>query len=147
MKSTSTNLLLEQQVLLAGLKQQLPELKKLLIAVQGHWQYEDSIYRFYHQSFKVYAVQALTRQIIDALAKISERPMNKWFLEITGEGFVGEFALRHNQEWLKYTRPQLEAFFHAKYMLEMAVKYGGLKQPPKMLPSGWAALLYLFNLR
>ena len=41
-----------------------------------------------------------------------------------------------------------EAFFHAHYFLEMLVKYGNeLKFPPNMLPSGWAAVLYLYNLR
>jgi hypothetical protein len=41
-----------------------------------------------------------------------------------------------------------EPFFHARYMLEMAVGYGkDLERPPAVLPSGWAALLYLFNLR
>ena len=42
----------------------------------------------------------------------------------------------------------IEAFFHARFFLEMAVKYGKeLEFPPQMLPSGWAAFLYLFNLR
>jgi hypothetical protein len=49
---------------------------------------------------------------------------------------------------LKETRPIIEAFFHARYMLEMAVSYGKeLERPPSVLPSGWAALLYLFDLR
>jgi hypothetical protein len=30
----------------------------------------------------------------------------------------------------------------------MAVKYGReLEYPPRVMPSGWAALLYLYNLR
>jgi hypothetical protein len=42
----------------------------------------------------------------------------------------------------------LEAFFHARYVLEMAVKYGDdLDEPTNLLPSGWAGLLYLYNLR
>jgi hypothetical protein len=50
--------------------------------------------------------------------------------------------------WLETTRPIVEAFFHARYFLEMAVRYGKkLKMPPAMLPSGWAAFLYLYNLR
>jgi hypothetical protein len=37
---------------------------------------------------------------------------------------------------------------HARYMLEMAVKYGiELDGTPRFLPSGWAALLYLYDLR
>ena len=40
------------------------------------------------------------------------------------------------------------SFFHALFFLEMACKYGKhFSSPPKTMPSGWAALLYLFNLR
>ncbi len=47
-----------------------------------------------------------------------------------------------------HTRPFLEAFFHAKFFLEMAVKYGRkLEEVPEMLPSDWAAFLYFYNLR
>jgi len=42
----------------------------------------------------------------------------------------------------------LEAFFHAKYFLEMAVKYGKqLEEPPQRCPSGWASLLTLYKIR
>ena len=30
-------------------------------------------------------------------------------------------------------------------MIEMAVRYADLEKPPDTLPSGWVALLYLFN--
>jgi len=43
--------------------------------------------------------------------------------------------------------PIVEAFFHARFMLEMAVRYSDLDTPPQTLRSGWAALLYLFKLR
>ena len=46
------------------------------------------------------------------------------------------------------TRVFLEAFFHARFFLEMAVKYGKeLPASPTLLPSGWAALLCLYNIR
>lgn len=48
---------------------------------------------------------------------------------------------------MEVTRPILEAFFHARYFLEMAVRYAGLEAPPQALSSGYAALLYLFGLR
>jgi hypothetical protein len=41
----------------------------------------------------------------------------------------------------------VEAFFHARFFLEMAVRYAHLEQPPNPLPSGYAALLYLYDLR
>jgi len=35
-----------------------------------------------------------------------------------------------------------------KYFPQMAVKYGGvLEAPPRLMPSGWAALLYFYGLR
>lgn len=50
--------------------------------------------------------------------------------------------------WVVSTRPLVEAFFHARFMLEMVVQYGRtLDAPPQMLPSGWAAVLYLYGLR
>jgi hypothetical protein len=39
------------------------------------------------------------------------------------------------------TRPILEAFFHAWFFLEMAVRYADLEKPPQILPSGYVALL------
>jgi hypothetical protein len=42
----------------------------------------------------------------------------------------------------------LQAFFHARYFLEMACKYGKeLESPPQFMPSGWAAVVYLYDLR
>jgi hypothetical protein len=64
------------------------------------------------------------------------------------EGTGRTFELSDNTRWLEVTRPIVEAFFHARYFLEMAVRYGGsLKQPPLVLPSGWAAFLHLYGLR
>ncbi len=51
-------------------------------------------------------------------------------------------------DWGAETAPILEASFHARYFLEMAVRYGKeLKRAPRLLPSEWAALLCLFDLR
>ena len=71
------------------------------------------------------------------------------FEEIYRVGATGEeFDREHNREWTKHTRPMLEAFFHARFFLEMAVKYGkSLESPPSLMPSGWAALLCLYGLR
>lgn len=65
------------------------------------------------------------------------------------EGGTGHvFDLSHNRNWLDHTRPMFEAFFHARYFLEMAIRYGRkLDHPPRVLPSGWAALLCLYGLR
>lgn len=110
---------------------------------------EDSIYRFYHQSFKVYHLQQLTEEIIKELRELLPGvELNQQFLEIAGKGTGKKFSHEDNKNWSVVTGPILEAFFHARYFLEMAVKYGKLlKSPPEVLPSGWAALLYLYNLR
>ncbi len=131
------------------LKSALPELEKRLEECTSHWGYEDPIYRFYHQSFKVYLLQNSTLAIVEKLRALSpERELNEWFVEIVAEGTGKTFAMADNESWLGVTRPILEAFFHARYFLEMAVKHGReLEYPPNVMPSGWAALLYLYNLR
>ena len=77
-----------------------------------------------------------------------DRKLNEWVVQIVSEGTGKKFELEHNRQWLAVTRPIVEAFFHARYFLEMAVRYGkDLDAPPLMLPSGWAAFLYLYDLR
>lgn len=137
--------------LLANIKAKLPELETLLEEISSHWVYEDSIYRFYHFSFKVYGVQAITRKIVDTLKDLAPEGKSfcKEFDEIIKAG-AGEksFELEHNKNWTHHTRSFVEAFFHAKFFLEIVVKYGKeMEEPPDMLPSGWAALLCLYCLR
>jgi len=137
--------------LLANIKARLPELKGLLQEMGSHWGYEDSIYRFYHHSFKVYGLQDNTRRIVDALKALMPEGSSfcREFEEIIKAGADGkQFESEHNRNWTMHTRPFVEAFFHAKFFLEMVVKYGKeLEEPPDMLPSGWAALLCLYELR
>src|SRR5947208_12704377 len=125
------------------------ELAALFAECSNHWGFEDPIYRFYHQSFKVYALQEQTVRIVGALQSLApDRPLNAWFRQIVGEGTGRTFRPEDNKNWTAITRPILEAFFHARFFLEMAVKYGReLEHPPRLLPSGWAAFLYLYNLR
>src|SRR5260370_42569054 len=56
----------EVQQLFANLRASLPELEKLLRDCPRHWGYEDSIYRFYHNSFQVYALQQTTSALVAA---------------------------------------------------------------------------------
>ena len=139
----------KEQTLLANLKSRKAELAALLESCSDQWGYEDLIYRFYHQSFKVFFnVQPATEKIVAALRELlPEQPLNDWFLQIIAEGTGHKFTQEMNADWLTHTRPIVEAFFHARYMLEMAVKYADLEAPPQPMPSGWAAFLYLFNLR
>lgn len=137
-----------EQVLIRSLRRDRSELETLLRACSDHWGYEDPVYRFYHQSFKVYWLQQKTQSIVDRLQALApDRPLHPWFVQIVQEGTGKEFKIEDNEHWTEVTRPILEAFFHARFFLEMAVRYADLEAPPQPLPSGYAALLYLFGLR
>lgn len=137
-----------ERAMLVNLQRLAPELQALLAQCSDHWGYEDPVYRFYHQSFKVYGLQNQTEAIVARLgALLPGRPLNKWFLAIVREGTGHTFEMSHNQRWPEIGRPILEAFFHARFFLEMAVRYSALATPPRPLPSGYAALLYLIGLR
>ena len=141
----------KQDELLSNIKGKLPDLVTLLEKTSSHWGYEDPIYRFYSQSFKVYWLQNETSEIVGILRELV--PVGQSFcdeFEAIMQAGAGDvtFEMEHNKDWLKHTRVFVEAFFHAKYFLEMAVKYGReLEKAPELLPSGWAALLCLYNLR
>lgn len=134
--------------LLASIKRGLPQLKELLDKMNGEWRYEDCVYRFYHQSFKVYGLQDHTIEIVNVLGALADGPLDDYFLTIIAEGTGKKFEDSHNSDWLRHTRPIVEAFFHAHYFLTMVVKYGAeLEEAPSMLPSGWAAVLSLYGQR
>jgi hypothetical protein len=137
--------------LLVNIQARWSELAELLEEINSHSVYEDLVYRFYYQSFKVYSLQNQTKRIVEALKGVapSGTRLSPMFEEIYQAGASGkQFELDHNPQWTAHTRVFLEAFFHAKYFLEMAVKYRKeLESAPTMLPSGWAALLCLYNIR
>jgi len=141
-----------EHALLANIHDHLPELESFLAEVQDPLTYEERLYRFYYQSWKVYELQGLTREIARLLAAIAHggRPFCAAFQEILDAG-AGEvrFEAAHHQAWTQHTRIFVEAFLHATFFLEMAVTYGHrLATPPTdTLPFGWAALLCLYGLR
>lgn len=139
------------QDLLDNIKFNIAALEELKIKISGEWQEEDAVYRFYHGSFKVYRLQALTKEIVQFLATLDPKEskyLATYFNVIVDRGTNLEFDLKHNGDWLGYARPILEAFWHAKYFLEMCIKYGKeLEKAPRTLPSGWSAALYLYCIR
>lgn len=142
----------DNEVLRQNLKSSKESLTELLTSISGPWTYEDLIYRFYHQSFKVYWMQGATLKIVEALRALAppeKEELDSYFTQIISEGTGIEFDLEHNDRWLEVTRPILEAFFHAKYFLEMAVKYSDQADDENvgMIDSGWAAFLYLYHMR
>ena len=136
-----------ERLLLTRLKEQQPALHEMLVKLSGYY-FEDGFYRFYHGSFKVYGVEASTVAAVELLKKLMpERKLNLQFEEIIRDGTGKDFDQKANEDWTGETRPLLEAFAHAKFMVEMAVRYADLPEPPQPMPSGYAALLYLFDLR
>jgi hypothetical protein len=135
--------------LLRRIRRALPKLERLLQHYNSHWGFEDPIYRFYHQSWKVYGLEDATLKIVAELQALAPgRPLNAWFMAIIKRGTpMKRWKREDNDRWLEVTAPMVEAFFHARYFLEMAVRYGKeLKQPIQPMPSGWAALLALYGL-
>jgi len=135
------------------IKEHLDEAKKLQADLDDDWGVADMFYRFYHCSFKTYRSQELTQRLVNFFEKIAgdEWELNHWFREIVKAGTGHDFDLSHNSDWLKHTRPQIEAMLHAKLFLDLIVKHGDKltdrDEPPQLLDSGWAAVLYLFNER
>jgi hypothetical protein len=137
------------QVLFAHIQAVLPKLEVLLAEASNQRGCEDTVYRVYCQSVEIYGLQASTTKLVAELQALApDRPLHPWFLQIVKDGTEKTFEPEHNRRWLEVTRPILEAFLHARFFLEMAVRYGReLSYPPRFLPSGWAALLYLYDLR
>jgi len=139
----------KDQMLLEAIKAHLPELESLLFVFRSD--YEDRIYRFYYQSFKVYSLQESTEKaaaLLRRIGAVTDSELCHWFEELVAEGTGSEFEIDHNERWPLHTGPIVEAFLHAKYFLEMMVKYGNeTDSAQSVLPSGWAAILCLYNQR
>lgn len=140
-----------------SLRLHLTALTELHERVSAHWTYHDLVYRFYHGSFKVFWLNEHTKEIVAALQAVSpDTKLDKFFMAIYDDAMSRQFvqsrdpAIDTNSNWLREARPVLEAFFHAKYFLDMAVLHGKEMTDEnlrKSMPSGWAGLLSLYNLR
>jgi hypothetical protein len=138
------------EALLGRIRERLPQIEELLVEIADDWGEEDGVYRFYHQSFKVFGLQQVTKKAFKLIEEIGGEtdPLDGWYCQIVKEGTEGDFRDDTNAHWLEQTRPILEAFWHTKYFLAMMAKYGKeLQSAPRALPSGWASVLCLFSLR
>ncbi len=111
----------------------------------------DLVYRLYHQSYKTFIMVDLIQsanELFSGLAPESTE-LNDWYVKITQAAISKKFDPDStNQHWLEETLPILQGFWQAKYFLEqMLAAAGELDEAPRILPSGWAAVLYLYNLR
>jgi len=103
------------------LKARLPELEELHKEVTSHREEEDAVYGYYHGSFKVYSIQDCTNEMVALFQELGDG-LNGDFLNMIEAGTDIKFEHAHNAEWDKYTFPRLQAFWHAKYMLEMIAR-------------------------
>jgi len=140
----------KHKCLLKNIKREMPKLEELLGRIESHWGEEDLVYRYYHHSDKARYIPDFTSEIYEMLKNISpykNRDVpDSYFQNIINTPKRG--IKSHSKDFEKICRPMFEAFFHSKYFLKMAVKYGKeLKKPPQVCGSGWAALLELYNIR
>ena len=146
---TQEQLMARDNRLLRAIQQRLPALEELLDDIDGHM--EGAVYRYYHGSFKIYGYQEYTERALVIITEIAgelNRALSEDFVPIAEAGTGKTFGAESNEQWSVYTRPIVEALFHARYFVAMMVKYGRkLEEAPTSLPQGWAALLELFGPR
>lgn len=157
------NAYLEQQEesrrqLLENLKRDRPDLEALHERVHDPLVLEDIIYRHYDHSEKTWNAQHVTKYIVDALERLAPegRTFCTSFRAIIDDGMKERFDYAFNKDWDTHARPVIEAFFHATYFLDMAVKYAREEPYSDMtigehtgtaIARGYAALLELYGIR
>jgi len=146
---TAEERLARDQHLLDILKRELPRLEDLLARMRD-W-YIDRMYRFYYQSFKVYDMQGFTVEAVELLRSIGNevgQPLAERFETIVADGIGKTFEFEHNRDWLRHTRPIVEAYWHAMYFVEMMVLCARtMDRAESVLRSEWAAVLILYGMR
>lgn len=139
-----------EAALSTAIKAALPRLDALLEDARDHWGVEDHVYRYYHTSFKVYRAQDLTLRLWGMFVEIGVAAggleLDHRFAKIVKDGTGHKFESSHNAEWDLRARPIIEAMLHAVYFLEQLCKYGR-QEITGPLPSGWAAVHTLYQLR
>jgi hypothetical protein len=139
----------EVALLLANIKAALPELERLRGDCRARAD-EDVPYRLLHLSNKVYWAQHHTTAIVTRLRTLAPVPgrLDDYIEEIIAAGTGKKWELSHNGDWTLHTRPIVEAYFWARYLLDMAIRFGHeYERPPGLLDYGWAALLTIYRLR
>jgi hypothetical protein len=142
--------LAHHQALLDSLRERHSELELLLVQVEAvGGDGEDLVYRFWHQSLKVFALQELTLKVVATFRSFtSAGELHPLFEAMVVDGTGRTFSLADNDRWLEVVGPIVAAYLHALHLLRLAVCCAGeMEVAPVWLPSGWATLLEVFNLR
>lgn len=140
------------QDLLARLKSMRDELETARGQVGGGSLHtDDLLYRFWHQSLKVYALQEVTRHIRGLLAEAADPALglDPWYEEIVAAGTGRTFTLEDNGRWLEAAGPIVNAYLHSAHLLRLAceavARYD--RAPEGWYDPGWATLLHLYRMR
>jgi hypothetical protein len=87
-------------------------------------------------------------EAVALLVLAPDRQLDEEYRQIISDGYGQDVDGAAQRALAPRNSPDPGGLFHARYMPEMAVACGmELERPPAVLPSGWAALLYLFGLR
>ena len=112
-------------------------------------EYTRSLYKFYSQSFKVYHLQDFTLKVhslFKSIADATALQLHEGFEQIIAEGTGSTFDMSHNVDWLTHTRPIVEAFLHAKYMVEMMIRLNTAEPGSLRHVQAYQAVMVLFRM-
>lgn len=142
----------DHQALLARLRQQQPQLDALHTAIgSGSVVSDDLMYRFWHQSLKVYGLQQATLDIRRQLEQAADpdRGLDPWYETIVTAGTGHRFTLDDNSRWLDATGPIVTAYLHSAHLLRLARDAAERYEtaPEGWYEPGWATLLHLYRMR
>ena len=137
--------------LLTRIKAHLPAIDAWLEDARDEWGIENAVYRFYHQSSKVFGYQSDIEagdNIIRSIGGESDPP-TYWYRQIVAAGTGREFSDATNQNWFEETHAIPAALLHVYHLVQLLARYGREYErvPEKPIPVGWATVLELFELR
>jgi hypothetical protein len=81
------------EALLDRIRERLPQIEELLVEIADPWGEEDAVYRFYHQSSKVFGLQQVTKKAFKLIEEIGGEtdPLDTWYCQIVKEGTEADF--------------------------------------------------------
>jgi hypothetical protein len=110
----------------------------------------DLVYRYFHQSFKVFALQKMTDEAVTALqGLLPDRPLDPTLTIPVARGTGHEFSMEaHNGDWVGVPLSIISAFLLVREVVDFAIWSGrNLETAPDLLPERWAAVLDVFGVR
>lgn len=135
--------------LVTNLTDQLPDLIALRDRI-AEWTDAKCVYRFLHQSFKVFEVQSATADIIAAFERLAPTGVpfsNDWARHILDAGVGHTFTLAANRDWLATTLPIVNGYQFARHLLDVTIDAADTATGEGLLSQAWATVLYLYGLR